>query len=99
MGERLTELKNYFQQARPLMVTGSVGGDLVSNFSLVVDDILPAGQDRVVLSSNAGEMLLHEEEIYRVGPPRGNLSFSLFMDGGTELKFTPVKYSVQQPVL
>ncbi len=99
MGIRLNRLQNYFQQAKPLMVTGQIGGELASAFHMVVNDIRQVSDDRLVLFSSGGELLLHEEEIYKVDPPEGGQHLALMMDGGIELKFTPLPQSFPPPTL
>ncbi len=90
MGIRLAEFESYFQQTKPLLVKGSVGRDLTSTFTLVVSDLRQLSEEQLLLSSEAGEILLYEEEISRVGLPKDNRSLSLTMDGGTKLTFTPL---------
>ncbi len=99
MGARLTRFQDYFAQAGPLTVAGHIGGGLSSSFRMVVNDLRPVGPDQVVLISQAGELVLHEEEIYRVGRADADRGLSLLMDGGIELRFSPLAQTASHPVL
>jgi len=70
------------------------GGDVSSSFSLVVSGMQQVGEGQVALLSNAGEIILNEEEIYKLCP--SGSGYTLVMDGGTELRFTPAALS--QPI-
>jgi len=90
MGERLNRFQDYFNSSRPLAVTGRVGEGLASAFSFMVNDIRTLDTDRLVLASAMGEMVLYEEEIYRISEPGLNRNIFLEMDGGVRLEFTPI---------
>lgn len=90
MGERLIVLQNYFHQLRPLSVESNIAGNLSSSFNIVVNDIQEVTPKSVVLTSNAGQMTIYEEEIYRISPVAADGTFVMFMDGGTQLRFSPL---------
>lgn len=98
MGVRLSRFQNYFRQAHPLIVTSKIGGELGSSFSMVVDNVQQVDDNQLVLASGTGEIRLIEEEIYRVGPAVDGQYLSLLMDGGIELRFSPLNGSGFQPV-
>ncbi len=99
MGVRLTRFQGYFEQVKPLAVSGHMGSELSSSFSMIVNDARQVSADRLILTSGTGELLLQEEEIYRVGPVNSDQTLLLIMDGGIELKFSPLVKSSQQPLL
>lgn len=89
MGVRLNRFQDYFRQTGPLVVTGHIGQELSSSFSMVVNDISQVNDNQLVLLSGTGEMVLLEEEIYRFGAPDNGQNVSILMDGGIELRFSP----------
>lgn len=98
MGVRLNRFQAYFQQTGPLVVTGHIGQELASSFRMVVNNVRQLNEHEMVLSSGTGEMVIHEEEIYRIGVPDNSQVVSLLMDGGIELRFTPYVEQVAQPI-
>lgn len=89
MGVRLNRFQDYFRQTGPLMVTGHIGQELASSFSMVINDVNQVSENQLILRAGTGEMLLMEEEIYRFGASDNSQTLSLLMDGGIELRFSP----------
>ena len=87
----MNSFQQYFEQTGPMMVTGQIGSDLASGFKFIVNDVQRLQDNKAVLASTTGEIMLYEDEIYRVGPLNPDRSLSLLMDGGTELRFTSVR--------
>lgn len=98
MGNRINLLNNYFQQARPLIITSNIGTRLSSSYRMSVDNLQLLDEQRVVLFSAGGEMVINEEEIYRVGPPKADGSLIMILDGGVELQFSPMRPNLMTPL-
>lgn len=87
MGERLAMLQELLNKTGPLRVSGPIGGQLTSNFELIISGFRQINDKQVALLSGTGEIILDEEEIYQLRQDEYGNGFRLTMDGGTELSF------------
>ena len=97
VGERINTFHQYCQQAGPVPVSYRIGQEISSNLTMLVSDVKQVNDKNVILSSNGGELRLNEEEIYKVGPPAADGSLLMILDGGSELRFSPVNQNPPIP--
>lgn len=97
MGERISTFQNYLQQTGPVIVSYNIGQQLSSNLTMLVSDSKQLNDKSLLLSSNGGELILNEEEIYKVGPPANDGSLLMILDGGSELRFAPLNQNPPIP--
>lgn len=97
MGERINTFQTYFQQAGSVTVSYRIGQELSSNLTMLVSNVSQVNDKSLILSSNGGELRLNEEEIYKVGPPNADGSLLMILDGGSELRFSPLNQNPPIP--